>query len=64
MNSTTLIIPAGGTELIVILAVAVLLFGATKIPKVANAFGRSLGEFRKGREESWKELETKEGEKR
>lgn len=41
----------GMTEILVILVVLILLFGARKIPDLARALGRSLGEFKKGREE-------------
>ena len=52
----------GGTELIVILLIAVLLFGANKIPKLARSTGQAMGEFQKGREQVEQELEEmKEG---
>lgn len=41
----------GGMEMLVILLIAVLLFGADKLPKLARASGEAMGEFRKGREE-------------
>ncbi len=41
----------GLPEILVILAVLILLFGAKKIPDLARALGKSLGEFKKGREE-------------
>jgi sec-independent protein translocase protein TatA len=41
----------GGTEMIVILAIAILLFGANKLPELARSSGQAMGEFRKGREE-------------
>jgi sec-independent protein translocase protein TatA len=47
----------GGPELLVILLIAVLLFGANKIPKLARSSGEALGEFKKGREEVENELE-------
>ena len=47
----------GGPELIVILLIAVLLFGANKIPKLARSTGEAMGEFQKGREEVEQELE-------
>jgi sec-independent protein translocase protein TatA len=47
----------GGPELLIVLAVAVLLFGANKIPKLARSSGEALGEFKKGREEVEQELE-------
>ncbi|MBW7908135.1 MAG: twin-arginine translocase TatA/TatE family subunit [Kiritimatiellae bacterium] len=45
----------GGPEILVILIVLILLFGAKKIPDLARSLGRSLGEFKKGREEGAKE---------
>ncbi|WP_435194397.1 twin-arginine translocase TatA/TatE family subunit [Natronomonas sp. EA1] len=52
----------GGPELLVILLIAVLLFGANKIPKLARSSGEALGEFQKGREEVEQELqEMREG---
>lgn len=46
----------GGPELIVILAIAILLFGADKLPKLARSSGQALGEFHKGRNDIEKEL--------
>ena len=46
----------GGIEMVVILFVAVLLFGANKIPKVARSSGQAIGEFKKGAEESKEQL--------
>ena len=47
----------GGPELIVILLIIVLLFGAQKLPKLARSTGEAMGEFQKGREEVEQELE-------
>jgi len=47
----------GGLELAVILLIAILLFGANKIPKLARSTGQAMGEFKKGREEIEQELE-------
>jgi len=47
----------GGPELLVILLIAILLFGANKIPKLARSSGEAIGEFQKGREEVEQELE-------
>ena len=47
----------GGPELLVILLIAVLLFGANKIPQLARSSGEALGEFKKGREEVEQELD-------
>jgi len=45
-----------GPELLIILLVLVLLFGANKIPKLARSTGQAMGEFKKGREEIEDEL--------
>jgi sec-independent protein translocase protein TatA len=52
----------GGPELLVILLIVVLLFGAQKLPKLARSTGEAMGEFQKGREEVEQELqEMQEG---
>lgn len=54
----------GGPEMLIILLVLVLLFGANKIPKLARSTGQAMGEFQKGREEVEDELkQMREGEK-
>jgi sec-independent protein translocase protein TatA len=40
----------GGPELLVILLIVVLLFGANKLPSLARSMGQASGEFQKGRE--------------
>ena len=45
-----------GPEMLIILLVLVLLFGANKIPKLARSTGQAMGEFKKGREEVEDEL--------
>ena len=41
----------GTPEIIVIFVVVLLLFGAKKIPELARGLGKSMGEFKKAREE-------------
>lgn len=51
----------GMTEIVfVIIAAAILIFGAKKIPELARTLGRAKGEFEKGRLESDKELKDLE----
>lgn len=38
----------GGMELIIVLGVILLLFGSTKLPKLARSLGSSVTEFKKG----------------
>lgn len=37
----------GLTELIVIFGIAILVFGATRIPEIAKSLGKAIKEFRK-----------------
>ena len=43
--------PIGGPERFLIFMVLLLLFGAKKLPQLARGIGKSVGEFRKAREE-------------
>jgi sec-independent protein translocase protein TatA len=47
----------GPPELLLIAGVLILLFGASKLPKLARSMGTATGEFKKGREEIEGELE-------
>ncbi|MGH2746795.1 MAG: twin-arginine translocase TatA/TatE family subunit [Actinomycetota bacterium] len=45
----------GGPELIIILFVVMLLFGASKLPKLARSMGQAGKEFRAGMKEGYTE---------
>ncbi|QBI21715.1 twin-arginine translocase TatA/TatE family subunit [Egibacter rhizosphaerae] len=47
-----------GPELIIILGVLVLLFGARKLPELGGAVGRTITNFRKGMDEAKDELDA------
>jgi sec-independent protein translocase protein TatA len=38
----------GGVELLILLSIILILFGAKRIPSLARSLGSGLGEFRKG----------------
>jgi sec-independent protein translocase protein TatA len=42
--------------IIIVVVIAILIFGVKKIPELARTFGKAKGEFEKGRIESEKEL--------
>ncbi len=42
--------------IIIVVVIAVLVFGAKKIPELARTFGKAKGEYEKGRIEADKEL--------
>lgn len=42
----------GGPELLIVLVIALLLFGGTQLPKLARSIGQAQKELKKGMEES------------
>ena len=53
----------GYGELVIILIVALLLFGADRIPEVAKSLGRSVNAFKKGLKDGFDEPDPKPAEK-
>ncbi len=47
----------GGQELLIILAIVIILFGAKKIPELASGLGKGIKEFKKASKEVDKEIE-------
>jgi sec-independent protein translocase protein TatA len=50
-----------GPEMIFIIILLLLLFGAKKLPGLARGLGKSAGEFKKGRLEGKREMEQASG---
>ena len=48
----------GGPDLIIILVIVLVLFGAKKLPELARGLSQSLNEFRKARAEFDRELHS------
>lgn len=46
----TLLMPIGGTELLVIAIIILLLFGGKKIPELMRGLGRGVKEFKDGKD--------------
>jgi sec-independent protein translocase protein TatA len=46
----------GWPEIVFILVIVVLLFGAKKLPELARGLGQSLGEFKKARDDFEREM--------
>ena len=54
--SHTLMGPIGMPEMMMIFIVALLLFGAKKLPELARGVGKAMGEFKKARDEFEREI--------
>lgn len=59
-NSLAFIGGLGGPEIAVIFVVVLLLFGAKKIPELARGLGKSMGEFKRARDEFEDEIKMAE----
>ncbi|MFH1336839.1 MAG: twin-arginine translocase TatA/TatE family subunit [Candidatus Zixiibacteriota bacterium] len=54
----------GAQELLLILLIVILLFGAKKIPEIARGLGKSVSEFKKGARDLDEEIRREDTEKR
>lgn len=64
MNTVGILGLPGGSEIILVIFIVLLLFGAKKLPELSRSLGKSLGEFKKGQREG-NEPDTKDiGEKK
>ncbi len=52
----------GGTELLILLLIILLLFGAKRIPQLARSLGTGTREFRKGISGAYDEVDANGGE--
>jgi len=50
----------GLSELLIILVIVIIVFGASRLPKVAKGIGEGIREFRKAIKEKGSKEETKE----
>ena len=54
----------GMQELIVILVILLLIFGAARLPEIGKAIGKTISEFKKGMREASEEKEEKKEEQK
>jgi sec-independent protein translocase protein TatA len=50
----------GGPEMIIVFVLILLLFGAKKLPELARGIGKSMGEFKRAREDFEREIHNAE----
>ena len=62
MQNLAFIGSLGGPEMIMIFVVILLLFGAKKLPELARGIGKSMGEFKKARDDFEREITSAEEE--
>lgn len=60
MNDIILISMPGGGELIIILVIVLILFGAKRIPEIAQGLGKGIREFKKSVRDVQTELDVDE----
>ncbi len=52
----------GGQEMMIVFLIVLLLFGAKKLPQLARGVGKSMGEFKRARDEFEHEITSAEHE--
>ena len=57
MNTTLAVLGLGGGELVLVLVVILVLFGAKRIPEFAKGLGKGINEFKKASREVTEEIE-------
>jgi sec-independent protein translocase protein TatA len=57
MNATLAVLGLSGGELVLVLVVILVLFGAKRIPEFAKGLGRGINEFKKASREVTDEIE-------
>jgi len=60
MQLNIIAMPIGTQEMIVIFLIVLLLFGAKKLPELARGLGKSMGEFRKAKDDFESEVKRAE----
>lgn len=63
MEPVLALLGLGAQEIALIIFLAFLLFGATKIPELARALGRAQGEFKKAKRQFEREVREAEADK-
>ncbi|MEE9554095.1 MAG: twin-arginine translocase TatA/TatE family subunit [candidate division Zixibacteria bacterium] len=58
MSEILLISMPGGGELIIILVIVLILFGAKRIPEIAQGLGKGIREFKRSVKEVQSEIDT------
>ena len=58
MNTMLAVFGLGGWEVILILAVVLILFGAKKLPELAKGLGQGIKEFKKATTDVQKDLQS------
>lgn len=58
MNAILAVLGIGGWEVILILAVVLILFGAKKLPELAKGLGSGIKEFKKASREVTEEIQN------